>query len=304
MSGEGYDSTRNQGAGGASPLPPEPEQAAADAVEKAPITVTFDIASIEKMIANKEMLDAFFNKAQELSESGTPVEFRILQIATANSVDVTFETERAFAEHLFKHIRSNPDEFRALKVKHVKYGYLALDLTVDPPHVIAEFPTRYRKETRQYFPVPITAELPGAAFPWPALGNEQPTVRQQAVVELSHAEDPTTLPVLRITLHDPNWQVRQTAVRALQNLGESAAVEPLISALNDRSIKVRLTALDALAEIRDERAVHPLINVLHREKEDERLRRVAAQTLQQIGTPEAIEALRQAGFTPGKWPLE
>ena len=100
------------------------------------------------------------------------------------------------------------------------------------------------------------------------------------------------------TLSDVAWHVRGNAAFALGKIGDPTAVPALIGRLSDENMSVRIAAVFALGEIGDPAAVPVLITVLRNGEKDRTtldLRFWATQTLEKIGTPEAMKAVKEHG---------
>lgn len=88
-----------------------------------------------------------------------------------------------------------------------------------------------------------------------------------------------------------NRQVRSLAIDIIVSIKDTQGVPSIIAALLDRGFSSRSEAADALGELKDPRAVKPLIKVSS--ARDKRLRIAALAALKDIGTPEALAALRK-----------
>jgi HEAT repeat protein len=158
-------------------------------------------------------------------------------------------------------------------------------------------------------------------------------LRHMAALILGKIRDATAIPHLVGSMSDDDLRVRANAVLALGELGGEEALEALIAALRDESWWVRSCAADALGWSGDARAVGPLIEALKEEerlaqeistpptgvespplaeqvKVDDSTRvnlvgeidpkeytvqRTIVRTLNRIGTPEALAAVREYG---------
>jgi HEAT repeat protein len=98
-------------------------------------------------------------------------------------------------------------------------------------------------------------------------------------------------------LHDPTVDVRSSAAEALGAIGDASAVSGLIQAMQDIDTAVRCSAAEALGWIRDAEAVPALIERLadvdKPRWEDDSVADLAAQSLERIGTQEALSAVRK-----------
>jgi HEAT repeat protein len=154
-----------------------------------------------------------------------------------------------------------------------------------------------------------------------ALGDDDPRIRTAAVKALGEIGDPAAVPqLLHIMnterdgdirwlatgalgkigaaavpgllnmLRDEDWKVRRSAADALWAMREPSAVPGLLAALQDRNDVVRQAVAGALEAI-GEGAVVPLIEALN--SRDPQTSRIAADYLNKIATPEALNAVRQ-----------
>lgn len=123
-----------------------------------------------------------------------------------------------------------------------------------------------------------------------ALHYSDMDARFQAAHALGNIGDIQAVEPLIIALRDSNAFVRGAAASALGNIGDVRAVEPLITALLDSDWDVQHRAVNALGEIGDIRAIKPLIALLNNRGFSHFY---ASDALILIGTPEALEAVRQ-----------
>ncbi len=153
------------------------------------------------------------------------------------------------------------------------------------------------------------------------LGHPDWKVRKLAVQSIAEQHDRGKLPQLISMLDDPDHDVREAAVQAVAAFGEeavglvstvlaegalhsreaaartlgfirhSASVPALSSALTDNSMWVRKEAALALGEIGGSPAVSSLIQQFQSEN-DKDVQEAIRQALRQIGTSEALAALR------------
>lgn len=124
-------------------------------------------------------------------------------------------------------------------------------------------------------------------------------VRRSAANALGQIGEPSVVPLIA-ALCNEDEHVRSHAAHALGIIGDIRAVKPLIAALRDPERLVRRNAAEALGQIGDEQAVEPLIALLTDTEKllyGIRVCDAAADALTQIGTREAVEAVRrwQAG---------
>jgi hypothetical protein len=159
-----------------------------------------------------------------------------------------------------------------------------------------------------------------------ALNDKDGQVRFHAAAALGRLNDPRTVEPFTTMLRDGNWHIRRvvadllgqtgdaravwpliyaladrdsdvryTVARALGRIGDARALQPLIAVLSDPDPRVRRYACQALGELNDERAVQPLITMLKDTTRGvlERVCDAAAESLEQIGTPDALAAVRE-----------
>ncbi len=138
-----------------------------------------------------------------------------------------------------------------------------------------------------------TAAVPGLLR---VLRDEDWRVRRAAARALWQIGTPAVKGLVD-ALHDPTTDVRSSAAEALGAIGDSSAVPGLVEALRDVDALVRCSAAEALGWLRDATAVPALIERLEDADrprwEDERVCDVAAQSLERIGTPEALSTIRK-----------
>lgn len=127
-----------------------------------------------------------------------------------------------------------------------------------------------------------------------AISDEDHQVRWAAVRALEGKTDESVLEALLEALRDSDYLVSDAAAAALGRAG-APAVPGLLAALDDDNPDVRGRVVEALGKIGDPAAVPELIRLLQDERtpgrESQRICDVAAAVLEQIGTPEAVEAL-------------
>ncbi len=133
-----------------------------------------------------------------------------------------------------------------------------------------------------------------------ALSDEDNQVRIAAVRILRLFPDDAAIQGLLRALGDSDYLVCDAAGEELHKLG-TRAVPGLIEVLQSSNLNLRGAALEILATVADESAVPALAECLKDTGkpwlEDQRICDLAAATLQRIGTPEAIQALRD--WQPG-----
>ena len=112
--------------------------------------------------------------------------------------------------------------------------------------------------------------------------------------------DPRAVPPLIAALDNENVLIKGKAMETLGRLADSRAVEPLILYLEDKNPDICKTAIRALGQIGGNSALPSLIEQLSNTKgkflfglAGERICDVAAETLEKIGTPEALEAIEK-----------
>ena len=114
------------------------------------------------------------------------------------------------------------------------------------------------------------------------------------------------VPALVNALPNVSTELRKYMIGILETIGDSAATPGLIDMLSDPDVFVRAKAIKALKTLKDTRAVPALIEKLSDneivEELDEywpggpktiRVSNLAAWTLEDIGTPEALEAVEK-----------
>lgn len=155
------------------------------------------------------------------------------------------------------------------------------------------------------------------------LDDPEPEIRREAVLALRRIDDPRAYLPLILKLADADNRVRRRvsawvmsmgrdprlvepliavlqntdhrlAVReftamALGNIGDDRAVEPLHAALFDAPPPLQRRIVHSLSIMPDARAIPGLAQMLT--SEDIPTRKIAAKTLRQIGTPEALRHL-------------
>ncbi|MFA5246276.1 MAG: HEAT repeat domain-containing protein [Candidatus Micrarchaeia archaeon] len=97
------------------------------------------------------------------------------------------------------------------------------------------------------------------------LQNPKFIVRMQAIRNLRDLEEPATIPLLSIAIHDEDADVRREAVDALGSLRHPAAISPLGVAAKDKDADVACAAVKALSQIpcADTKS-HLLLAILHK----------------------------------------
>jgi len=154
-----------------------------------------------------------------------------------------------------------------------------------------------------------------------ALHDVNPARRLNAAFALKHIRDVRAIKPLVAALNDKKWFVRNSIVVALANMRDFV-VEELFIVLNSSDRDVRISGIDALGRIKSTQATKALINMLHDTDEHVRYHATfaigqirdaisigalseclndvsewvckgASVALENIGTPEALEALQK-----------
>ncbi len=128
-----------------------------------------------------------------------------------------------------------------------------------------------------------------------ALAYQDEEIYERAELALRQFGETAVAPLI-VALRDSDDDIRQYAALALGIIGSSRAVEALITSLTDTDPDVRWHAAVALGKIEDVHSVGSLIRTLAdkgRHWTGNRVRDAAAEALQQIGTPEALEAVAE-----------
>jgi HEAT repeat protein len=123
-----------------------------------------------------------------------------------------------------------------------------------------------------------------------ALKDTDPQVRAKAAEILGQIGDPRAVKPLIRRFNDSELAVRQAAAKALDSLGEPA-VKPLVATLAKGEGAIQRQAAHVLADRRDPRLVKPFIRAL--QNGDGIVQWEASRALRQIGTPEALAALKK-----------
>jgi HEAT repeat protein len=136
------------------------------------------------------------------------------------------------------------------------------------------------------------------------LQDKDEDVRLAAIQALGQIGETHALPDLLKLLQDENGKVRHAAIVSLAKIKNPLAVPGLIALLQDKDKDIRLFATWALGIIPHADAIPGLIERLsdtdtqvcyveNMEEEEVRICDVAAWALENIGTPEALETVRQ-----------
>ncbi len=123
-----------------------------------------------------------------------------------------------------------------------------------------------------------------------ALQGDDPSIRANAAIALSFANNSRAVPALIKALQDEDPMVRSQAALALGTIREAAAVEPLLALLEDEEPLCRSNACSALGWLGDDRALDPLLAMLGND-ESPRVRTNAAQGLGRLENKQVFEPL-------------
>ena len=129
-----------------------------------------------------------------------------------------------------------------------------------------------------------------------ALKDTDSQVKYFSIGSLGKFGDPQAIPHLINTLNDTSALVRQSALRVLAEIAGLEITPYFIKALSDEDRLVRQAAARILGELGEEKAVQPLSLLLNDKFKSTRFKEktnYAAEALRQIGTPQALEAVRQ-----------
>jgi hypothetical protein len=133
--------------------------------------------------------------------------------------------------------------------------------------------------------------------------SANPAVRRTAIYLLREFGGDDALPELTSMLEDADPNVQREAVRAIAVIGTDQAFAVLQEALASGSARQRDAIIGALGSIRDERAVPLFVHMVRNRayRKSQRTAWLAAvEGLAAAGTPEAVEALREALYE-GEW---
>jgi hypothetical protein len=128
--------------------------------------------------------------------------------------------------------------------------------------------------------------------------NEAAIISSVAAEALGKLGDVSAVKPLINCLSSSDKTLRWKAAIALGQLNDSMAVTPLIKALNDKNTNVRYYASEALGKLGDAHAVKALISLLSDTNRrqvmwSDRVCDAAAKALIEIGTPEALFAVKK-----------
>jgi len=137
-----------------------------------------------------------------------------------------------------------------------------------------------------------------------ALNDQNELVREVAAEILGIMGDHSVIPALLAVLQDENNLVKRASIEALGELKATDAIHALIPFIDDADTYLSWVTIIALGNIRSEEAVPHLIPLLDNldspsweiisDDDDQwRVADVVAQSLAQIGTPEALEVLQK-----------
>lgn len=157
------------------------------------------------------------------------------------------------------------------------------------------------------------------------LDDDSNEVRANAAQSLGMIGETNAIPALDNALDDGEWTVRKQAATALAQFHDEAVIEPMIYALGDIRSPIRVIAADKLGEIGTPLAYEPLLQARHPFRRDVNTAidnaldkldgkyirdpdmditllidllpihnkpEVIAQTLEKIGTPDALSAVK------------
>ena len=125
-----------------------------------------------------------------------------------------------------------------------------------------------------------------------ALDDPDQNVRRTVIRALGEIGAPEAGEHLLTLMKHPDGLTRRVAGRALASMGVQEVVPYLVDELQDSSIWVRIGAAEDLGTLGASAAASALIELLH--SENPHLRRSVVVALMQIGSQEALEALRGA----------
>lgn len=125
-----------------------------------------------------------------------------------------------------------------------------------------------------------------------ALKDEDPGVRQHALLALTQIGDPESVDTMIEALKDQNWQIRSKAAYGLGMHGGAKGVDALIGALRDTDFHVREQAAWGLGLTGDGRSIVPLIDTLRDENAE--VREKAAWALGLRGDHRSVDPLISA----------
>jgi HEAT repeat protein len=160
----------------------------------------------------------------------------------------------------------------------------------DPEHLVRWSATEALAYVRDRSVPPALARM---------LRDSSWTVRLAAVQALYEHDDTSIVDAVTVALGDENPLVREGTAELLGKLGSEAGVEPLLAALSDREGFVRRAAIDALGVLRARLAVSALLSAMH--DPERQVRYAAVEALGKIGDSSAVSALiavlREGGNT-------
>jgi len=117
---------------------------------------------------------------------------------------------------------------------------------------------------------------------------------------LADLGDADVLPEVERCLAHPDQRVKRAAVRTLWKVCGPAAVPNLLGLIPSADAETQAEILFALGQLRSKAAVPALAAYVQEKQRSESLRVRAAETLGQIGDPEAIPALRELAARKGR----
>jgi HEAT repeat protein len=119
------------------------------------------------------------------------------------------------------------------------------------------------------------------------------TVRSTAVHALAEVGDPESLPLVLQLLKDRREDVRANVAEEVVRFNCPQAVPALIETLNDESLFVKQQVIRSLGRLGDARAVPALVELLQAPHTDVYQRALILEALGKIGSDEAVEAVGQ-----------
>jgi hypothetical protein len=117
------------------------------------------------------------------------------------------------------------------------------------------------------------------------LSDEDSIIRGGAATVLGKIGDPKTVAPLIFALEDDTPGVLIDVAKALGEINDKEAVDPLVRLLNYRGlfeVNVRLNGMKALGKLGDARALEPLMKIAKDESEEDKVRKEARDTINQI----------------------
>lgn len=133
-----------------------------------------------------------------------------------------------------------------------------------------------------------------------ALGDANENVREAAAEAIGTLKMEEAITSLQWVIDDGSAHVRYAVVKALQQINSAEGLPLLLKTATDRDVNVRWLSVQTLQTLGNEYCI-PILQMSlddddHPPWESEPIRVLAAAALRRIGTPEAQEALQQAGI--------